>query len=200
MTVSFRTPIVSMGLYFAATSAAYFLLPFYLVQGRGYSSTQAGLLFALIPLTMMVVTPFAGAVTDRVGSRWPAVAGLAISTGGLLFIGTLGVETVVVLVVLALISNGMGSGLVEPPNYSAIMGSALRDRLGMASALLAASRQLGLAVGIALAGGIFATKQRSYELTQAPSEALVSGFQDAVTIMAVLALAALLVAALRGRG
>lgn len=196
----YSSAMASMLLYFAAVSAAYFLVPFFLIQGRGHSATIGGLLLALIPLSMLAVSPLAGMVSDRVGSRWPTTLGLMVSAGSLFAIATLNGSTPLAIVVIALMANGVGSGMFEAPNNSAIMGTASQERLGVTAASLAVSRQVGLSVGIALGGAIFSSRQAHYQLTHSSAGALVQGFHDAVLVMAALALAGIVVTAMRGRG
>ncbi|MCH8196396.1 MAG: MFS transporter, partial [Chloroflexi bacterium] len=168
--------------------------------GRGYSSTVAGLTFALYPITMMAVSVLAGIVTDRVGSRAPVVAGSAVVVASLVFVGLLGEGAPLAVVAVALVVMGLGSGLIEPANNSAIMGAASPQRLSVAAAALAISRQTGLVLGVSLGSAIFASRQRAYELTESSESALIHGFQEAVLFTAGLAFVALVVAALRGRG
>ena len=196
----YSSAMASMLLYFAAVSAAYYLVPFYLIQGRGHSPTLGGVVFAVLPISMMVVSPLAGMLSDRVGSRWPTTVGLTVSAASLFAIGMLNGNTPLVIVVIALMMNGVGSGMFEAPNNSSIMGTASQDRLGVTAASLAVSRQVGLSLGIALGGAIFASRQAHYQLTHASAGALVEGFQDAVLVMASLALVGIIVTAVRGRG
>ncbi|MEE9286015.1 MAG: MFS transporter, partial [Dehalococcoidia bacterium] len=186
----YSSSVGSMILYFAAVASAYYLLPFYLIQGREYSSTVAGLVFAIYPITMMLVSPLAGMATDRLGSRLPVAAGLVVIVVSLVLIGGLGERTALAFVAIAMVVIGLGSGIVEPSNNSALMGAASRERLSVAAASLAISRQMGLVLGIALGSAIFASRQRTYELTHSSEGALVQGFQDAVLFTAGLAVAA----------
>ncbi len=196
----YASATASMLLYFLAVAGPYYLFPFYLIQGRGYSSTASGLLFALYPVTMMLLSPVAGLATDRFGSRLPAVAGLLITVASLVAIARLGEGTPVAMVAMALVLTGVGAGLAEPANNSAVMGAALRGRLSVASASLAVSRQMGLALGIAVASALFVSRQGAYEATHSAEGALVQAFQDSVLAMVVVAAAATVIAALRGRG
>ena len=49
---------------------------------------------------------------------------------------------------------GVGSGMFQSPNNSAVMGSVPRTHLGVASGVLAATRNVGMALGIAIAGAV----------------------------------------------
>ncbi len=190
---------LSMLLYFVGVGTAYFLLPFFLIQGKGYSSTVAGLLFALLPFSMGVLSPLAGLLSDRVGSRWPTALGVSVSAVTLVAMAALGENTGIWIVALVLVLHGFGSGLFEAPNISAIMGSVASDRLGLASASIAISRQIGLILAIVLGGAIYAARRDAYGSTLAAPGAVIEGFQDAVLVMASAAALGAIVAAFRGR-
>jgi hypothetical protein len=49
---------------------------------------------------------------------------------------------------------GMGAGLFQSPNNSAVMGSVPVVHLGIASGILAAMRNMGMVLGIAVAGAV----------------------------------------------
>ena len=134
-----------------------FLLPFLLIQGRGLSTAQAGLVLTAQPIVMAVVAPLSGIASDRIGSRLPATLGMFFLTGGLLLLartvetGTLGHIAVSLAVV------GLGVGLFASPNNSALMGAAPPNRQGIASGVLATARNVGMVLGVGFAGAVFTT-------------------------------------------
>ena len=101
---------------------------------------------------------------------------------------------------------GLGAGLFQSPNNSAIMGSAPRERLGVASGLLALSRTLGQVTGMPIMGAIFASRVINVahlsvgtDVTDAPHWAIVKGVETSfiasaglITIGVMLALIAFL--------
>ena len=195
----YASSIASMFLYFLAVGTAYYLLPFLLIQGLGYSSTIAGFVFALVPFSMGVLSPMTGGVSDRIGTRLLTTVGITVSAVTLVAMSFLGEGVAVGIVVLVLLFHGIGSGLFEAPNISAIMGSASQERLGLASASVAVSRQIGLALGIAVGSAIFVARREVFEVSHSSAGAVVQGFQDAVLFMAAAAGIGILVAALRGK-
>jgi EmrB/QacA subfamily drug resistance transporter len=58
-----------------------FVMPFYLIVGRGLSPAQAGLLLTAQPLVMAVAAPLSGALSDRIGSRLLSTLGMLILAG-----------------------------------------------------------------------------------------------------------------------
>jgi MFS family permease len=137
--------------------AVLFLLPFYLVHARGLPVQRAGLLLAALPLLMMVSAPFAGTLSDRLGSRGLTTAGLALLTAGLLLLSRATGGTALWKVTVALAVCGLGLGVFIAPNNSRMLGAAPLHRRGIASGVLAAARNVGMVLGVGLAGAVYTT-------------------------------------------
>ena len=134
-----------------------FLLPFYLVQGRGLGPEHAGFVLMAQPLLMMITAPIAGALSDRIGARPPAVAGLAILSGGLVLLSRLAPATPLWKISVALGVCGLGLGAFIAPNNSRMLGAAPLHRRGIASGVLAAARNVGMVMGVGLSGAVYTT-------------------------------------------
>ncbi|WP_068786120.1 DHA2 family efflux MFS transporter permease subunit [Paenibacillus phocaensis] len=67
--------VVTMAMY-----AAMILLPIYLQKIRGFSPLESGLLLMPGAILMGIMSPITGMIFDRIGARWLAVIGLAITT------------------------------------------------------------------------------------------------------------------------
>ena len=151
----FAAANVSLVLSFLALFTVSFLLPFYLEELRNFTTLKAGLLLTPLPLTIACIAPFSGSLADRIGTRWLASVGLAIACAGLLLIATLTATTPLWRVIATLVLTGIGQGLFQSPNNSALMGAAPRHRQGVAAGMLATGRVVGQSVSVALAGAIF---------------------------------------------
>ena len=177
------------------------LIPFYLETVLGYSVQQVGLLLAVVPIALGIVSPISGVLSDRVGSRPISVLGLAVTLLGYLALSTLSTETTAVGFMLRYVLVGVGVGLFQSPNNSAMMGTAPRERLGVASGLLAMTRNLGQTVGIAVLGALWAAMVFGAAggpvaggATAAPLAAQATGLAGVSRIVAGLVGVALLVA------
>jgi EmrB/QacA subfamily drug resistance transporter len=153
----FTASVASATLNYVCVYCVLFLLPFYLIQGRGMSAGEAGLVLVVQPLVMAVVAPIAGTLSDRIGSRIPAVVGMAVLSVGLLELSRLGENSSVAQIRWALALAGLGTGTFISPNSSALLGSAPPGRQGIASAVLATARNAGMVLGVGLAGAVFTT-------------------------------------------
>ena len=134
-----------------------FLLPQYLIDGRGLNAAQAGLLLTAQPIVMAITAPLSGTLSDRIGVRLPGTLGMSILAAGMLLLSRLGSSSPWVQIILALAIVGLGTGIFVSPNNSAVMGSAPRERQGIAAGVLATARSFGMVLGIGVAGAIYTT-------------------------------------------
>ena len=183
--------------------AAGFVVPFYLELVKGYSPTVVGLLMMVVPVSMGIFSPVAGRLADRFGVRGISLIGLGFCVAGCLCISSLDTEVGLAGTILRLIPIGVGMGLFQSPNNSAIMGAVSYKRLGIASGLMTLSRSLGHASGIPLAGVAFtawvlakAAVPGLKDVAKAPPEALVAGLSGLYkTAALVIAVSSILAAA-----
>lgn len=180
-----------------------FIMPFFLQIVKGFSTQTMGLLLMANPIAMGIIAPFAGSLSDRYGSRGISLVGLVLIVIGCLTISTLNSGVTALGFILRLIPFGIGQGMFQSPNNSAIMGAVPRNRLGVASGLLALSRTLGQTTGLPLMGMIFTTQvlvisqtPNSMDITTAPPLALVGGINATYHIAALIVLTALILASL----
>jgi EmrB/QacA subfamily drug resistance transporter len=188
----FSTSTVAAVLNYLCVYSITFLMPFYLIQGRGLNPAQAGLILTAQPLIMAITSPISGALSDRFGSRGPGMFGMGVLAGGMFLLSTLSPETELWLVALGLAVVGVGTGAFISPNTSALMGAAPRQRQGIASGVLAASRNFGMVLGIGMAGAIFTT-----HLAQNNPQALFKGVDAGFLAAGVVAILGVLVSAVK---
>jgi MFS family permease len=126
-----------------------FLFVFYFQGPQGDDPITAGL--KLIPLAagMLVAAPLAGAWADRHGSRALAVAGMLITAVGLAGMRTLQVHSAFSVSAVWLALVGVGSGVFNFPNTSAMMAAVPAWRRGIASATRTMLQNTGAVISIA---------------------------------------------------
>jgi len=197
---------VSVLIAFAGLFIATFLMPFFLELGQGFSPLKAGLLLTPIPLTTMIFAPFAGIFSDRIGTRIPATLGIGTMALGLYTLTQLHATSSYWDLIWRLMIIGVGQGLFNSPNSSAILGSVPRNRLGVASGTLAEMRINGQVLGIAGGGAIIANRMAGHvaQLTgHFPSatvqrEAFVLSLHDAFYVAAAVVAVGVLTSLVRG--
>ncbi len=126
------------------------------VQGR--SAQTAGFLLLTQPAIMTIITPLAGRLSDRLGSRGLSAFGMLVAAAGTGQLALFSVETPTWRVAVALVTLGIGLSIFSSPNFSAIMGSVDRSKLEVASGMFTTSRFCGMGVSIAILGAIAASK------------------------------------------
>jgi EmrB/QacA subfamily drug resistance transporter len=200
----FRNSLFSVSLttgfiIFVCLAGSLLLMPFYIQNVLGYDPQQTGLLMATVPVALGIIAPISGEFSDRFGSRPITVAGLAMLTLGFLAVSSLDAETTTLGYVLRFLPVGLGMGIFQSPNNSAIMGAAPRDRLGIASGMLAVTRTLGQTTGIATLGALWVGQvfRHAGEVlpggaTVASVDAQVYGLRATFVIVSILIFAALL--------
>jgi EmrB/QacA subfamily drug resistance transporter len=154
---TFSAPVVSALLNYGASITTSFLLPFALIQGRGLSPAQAGLVLTCQPIVMALTASVSGTLSDRIGSRAPATIGMGILAIGLFLLSRVTLEMPLGLIVGMLLLTGLGIGLFTSPNNSAVLGAVPAQQRGVANGILGTARTLGMLLGIALAGAVYAT-------------------------------------------
>lgn len=145
---------LSQFLSMMAYMALIFLTPFYLKFVLHYSIFKVGLVMAILPVVYIIVSPLSGTASDRIGTRVFAICGMCITALGLFFLSNLEESAAVFDVIWRLIITGLGLSMFGSPNMSTIMGSVPPHRLGIASGIAAAMRNIGMVFGIAIAGAI----------------------------------------------
>jgi EmrB/QacA subfamily drug resistance transporter len=169
------------------------VVPFYLEIARHAPPATAGLELLVVPLGVGLAAPVAGRLADRIGARPLTVGGMAVAAAMLVLSAVTRGWDSVFLLVLAV--AGLGLGAFTPPNNAAIMGAAPAHQSGMASGVLNMTRGLGTSLGLALAGLAYTIGAGVGQATPAGATA---GYRDAAGLLAVLAVVAALIAALRG--
>lgn len=179
---TFAASALSAYLNYVCVYGVVFTTPFLLVQGRGLDTRHAGLLLTAQPLVMAAVAPLSGTLSDRIGTRAPATAGMLTLAAGLLLLARAAAHGSLTTIAAALAVVGLGVGTFVSPNNSALMGAAPRARQGTAAAVLATARNVGMVSGIGLAGAILTTY-----LARGGPPALVPGIQAGLHVAATLA-------------
>jgi EmrB/QacA subfamily drug resistance transporter len=155
----FSTASLASFLSFWAVSSISFLLPFYFERVLLLEPTMSGLLLAPVPIVLIVIAPLGGYLADRFGVRVVCTTGAVINCLGLLFLSTLAIETSKLGVIMRLVPFGIGMGLFQPPNNSAMMGAVPANRLGIVSGMISALKNLGSMTGVAVTSLILTITQ-----------------------------------------
>lgn len=202
-------------LAYAGSSGIAFLLPFLMTLEGRFSPVQIGLLVAVQPAALVVTAPIGGVLAERVGVRVLTTVGMAVTSAGALSFAWLGAQFSPLDASWRMALVGVGFGLFEPSNIQALLAGLPTTRLGLGGGVLATARNLGLASGVALAGGLFGARLGAYRalypmspsgdvddwlswLRAGTASPELAAFRDAMLIVSILALSALVVSLYRG--
>jgi EmrB/QacA subfamily drug resistance transporter len=160
------------------------LLPLFLIGQQGRASGNAGLLIAPLAVSLALISPAAGKLSDFVGSRATCVVGMTI-------VGLAGIAlafwtpaTPAWLIVVTLMVLGSGMGLTQSPTANAVTLVVGKEDLGVALGIFNMFRfvmgTLGATVfgviinkGAAIGGGLPAFQTAFYVFTAVAAAAAV---------------------------
>ncbi len=200
----FRSQALNIGLLIRfmgnfVMAGTIFILPFFLEMVKGYPIEEIGLLLAVPSLIVVFTSPLAGSLADRFGERRISLIGVLLMASGCWFISTFNAQLTVPIYITGITVYGLGIGVFQSSNNSAIMGATPQESLSTASGLLALSRMLGEVCGVPLMGTVFsfvifsnASLTSGGDVTHAPPEALVLGLQTTFRIVACVLIASVI--------
>ena len=165
-----QSPLINLSLFrdrnftFAITAALLILLvaqgswyafPFYLEIEKGFATNIAGLILLVPTILMMVCGPIAGFLSDRIGSRLICILGSAVIIAAFLMFALVGTKTGLYYIIIALVLEGIGIGLMMPANFNLIMGNSAKGEEGAINSLVNTVRNVGAVMGIAVFTVVF---------------------------------------------
>ncbi|MFW6414849.1 MAG: MFS transporter [Thermodesulfobacteriota bacterium] len=183
----FRNILFSMGIFlgfstFILLGGVMFLLPFFLKYVQNYSTQVVGLLLMIIPIGEGAASLLAGRLADRFGPLGIRLAGNIAIVGSCFLISTIQVDSSVWGYIARVLPFGLGVGAFQATNNTAVMGTIPPERLGIASGLLALSRNLGVTTGLPIVGTVFTasilgiTGEQSLDISTVAPKAINTGF------------------------
>ena len=135
---------------FAAQGLAYVAMPFLLQNTLGLSQVSTGLLLTPWPLTVALIAPVAGRLSDRYPPAVLGGIGLVAMAAGLVLMATLPGHPSDLAIIWRTAVCGLGFGFFNSPNNRAMIAAAPAHRSGGASGMVATARLLGQTTGAAL--------------------------------------------------
>ena len=158
-----RFAMGSMGITvtFFAMFSMFFILTQYLQYVQGYSALAAGLRGLPFAFTMIVVSPRAPQLSQRLGAKRAVAGGMALVSVGLLLFSLVQRDTSYLYVMVCLVVVAAGVGAAMPSLSSGIVQSVPMNKAGVGSAVNDTTREVGGAIGIAVIGSVLNSIYRS---------------------------------------
>jgi len=151
----FSLSVASSLCTFMAQGLAFVVLPFYFIDGLGFSQVWAGILLTPWPLAGGITSHIAGRLADRHPIRLLGTAGMAVMSVGLVLLATLPPHPTVFQIVWRAAFGGSGFGFFGAPNNRAMVASAPKERSGGAGGISTMSRLLGQSIGVSVVAVVF---------------------------------------------
>lgn len=138
------------------------LLPFFLQEILKYNPLVTGLLILPYSVTLSVTAPISGRLSGKFGSRYLTLAGPVVFISALILFCMYDKNVQMWQIIFASGIMGIGNGLFQSPSNNAIMTSVKKDEFGIASGILALSRNMGNILGVAVTITLFETFRNFY--------------------------------------
>ncbi|MEO5357907.1 MAG: MFS transporter [Nitrospirae bacterium YQR-1] len=147
--------LIANTLRFVIVFGVNFVFPFYFEIAMGYSLKISGILLMIPSALMIVMSPFMGRVSDKIGSRMLCVTGMCLSLVCFLML-VLYPGAGFWYILASMVVLGLSSGLFSSPNDALIMGHAPKGMEGLASSLNILANRAGGTFGIIVFQNIIA--------------------------------------------
>ena len=163
-------------LIYGAFGGVLVLIPYVLIEACAYSATAAGAALLPLPFILALLSPRAGALAGRVGSRRLLGCGALVAAAGLLLMLRIGRNADYWRDVLpAILVVSLGLAAVAAPLTNAVLGTADSRHTGAASGLNSALARTGGLIATAVLGAVLASR----------GQALLSSFHAAMLVAAI---------------
>ena len=153
--LGFTLPNLAMVCIYMAFFMLNLIGPFYLEGVMDLTPSQVGLVFLIAPLIMVIASPLSGWLYDRYHLFSLPTLGILLTGVSLLLLGFVVVLQDLLLIVLLFIPLSIGISLFHSPSSTDIMRALPIAKSGLASSVSATLRNLGMTLGVSVAGILF---------------------------------------------
>lgn len=186
-------------IHYAATSAIGFFLSLFLQYIKDLGPRDAGFVLMSWPLTMALISPAAGKLSDHHNPGVLASIGMAITSVALIILCFLTAESSVTLIVAILVIMGAGFSLFSSPNSNAIMSSVEKRQLGNASGMLGTMRNVGQTLSMAIALMLLALYMGQEKINPGNYAQLMNSMKSGFIVFSVLCFAGIFASLARNK-
>jgi len=131
-------------------------LPFRLQEHFGLSPAEIGAVISPWPLSMMVVAPIAGWMSDRIHAGLLGGIGMAIATAGMVLLALMPDHLTQWAISWRMALCGVGYGMFLSPNARLVISAAPLARAASAGGLISTNRLVGQTLGATLIAALLA--------------------------------------------
>lgn len=189
--------MASLTLY-TCTFALTFLMSLYLQNIKGLSPQFAGVVMICQPILMVLFSPTAGKLSDKIEPRYLTATGMSLITIGLVLLSRLQGDSGIPYIVFCLSFAGIGFSLFASPNTNAIMSSVSKENLGVASSAVSTTRVLGQMFSMAVVTMAFAIVMGPLAISPENNPSLMQGIRISLMTTSCLATIGIYLSLARG--
>lgn len=175
-------------LNYSATFGVTFFLSLYLQFVKGFNPREAGTVLIIQPIIQAVFSPLCGRLADRFSAPAVATIGMGLCATGLGIAAMITAETQVAMIMVILVTLGLGFAFFSSPNISVIMGSIEPRYLGVASGLNSTMRTLGMMASMTVITIIFSIFMGEQAVTLSTQAQFLASMRTALITFSVLCL------------
>jgi MFS family permease len=193
-----RNALLVQWLLYCNAFGSVFLLSLHIQSVLGHAANTAGQVLAVGTLLMAAIAPLAGRLADR---RPPAAivsAGVAVVLAAALLATRIDAASSLLYIGLVLAVQGVGFAFFSSPNMTMVMNAVPPDRTGIASALSATARSLGMVSGMLIVGALVSLNL-GHDPVGADPARFVATMHTSFWILAAVTAVALAVSLIRAR-
>lgn len=163
-----------------------FILTLYLQYLKGYSPITAGIIVSVQSIVMIIVSPFAGRLSDKIDPGNVSTVGMVLTTIGVALMTLINFENALYLGGFSLIIFGSGIGLFYSSNTKMVMSAVDKKYFGVASATLSNMRSMGQIFGMGIVMIIISTILGNVEIIPSNYPELIISLRFSLIAIAVL--------------
>lgn len=147
---SFTFGNITAFINYAAFVSVSFILTIYLQYLKGYDPLTAGLIVSIQSIMMVLVSPYAGRLSDKIAPENISTAGMVLTTIGVALMTLINFQNAPYLGGISLIIFGAGIGLFYASNTKVVISAVDKKYFGVAGATLSNMRSMGQIFGMGI--------------------------------------------------
>ncbi|GAB3951591.1 MFS transporter [Kribbella albertanoniae] len=155
--IRFSSALVIALVAYVGFGAYLFVTTLYLQNVRDLPALAAGLSLLPIGVAILLVAPYAGRLVAARGPRVPLVIAGTAFVLSVLASFALGATTPLPVVLAIYLVFGIFVGMINPPLVNTAVSEMPTDMAGLAASIISTGRQVGISLGVALAGTVIAS-------------------------------------------
>lgn len=147
--------VVTAAISFATMFTVLVLAPFYLDYIMHLPVEKIGRVMMAVPAALIVLSPLAGRLYDKIGARFLTTGGLALCCLALIGLANLSDGSSLAMVIGYLALLGAGQSVFLTPNSASVLSQVSEEYSGISAGILATARNFGMVAGATIAAALF---------------------------------------------